>query len=187
MDWLLQLDERLFLAVNSRGTSALDILFILITQLGRGIALAALVLGPMALLDRKRLRAHLVPLVLSVGIGALAVEGTKWAVDRDRPARHFASSAHGAARVRMPAAQLYRRSFPSGHAQSAVGAATYVALLYPALALPAAALALLVCLSRVYLGVHFPLDVLAGALVGVGFSVLGFVVQARRRRRTETT
>jgi undecaprenyl-diphosphatase len=185
MDWLVQLDERCFLAINSHGGAALDILFVAISQLGQGIALAALVLGPMALLDRRRLRAHLLPIVLSVGIGAIAVEGAKWAVDRDRPARHFSSRDHGGARARMPAAALYRRSFPSGHAQAAAGAATYVALLYPALTLPAAALALLICLSRVYLGVHFPLDVLAGAAVGVGFSVAGFMLRARSSPRPE--
>ncbi len=191
MRWLLQLDERLFLAVNGWGRPALDLVFILLTQLGRGLALAALVLGPMALLDRRRLRLHALPMVLSVALGALAVEGVKSAVGRERPPRRFAAErcvpardgTRTCPRVRLPGATLLARSFPSGHAQAAVGAATWVALLYPALAVPAALLAALIALSRIYLGLHFPLDVLAGALVGVGFSLAGFLLARSWERR----
>jgi undecaprenyl-diphosphatase len=127
-------------------------------------------------------------MVLSVSIGALAVEGVKWAVDRDRPARHFAAgTGEQPADVRMPAERLHERSFPSGHAQAAFGAATYVSLLYPRWSLPAALLAALVGLSRVYLGVHFPLDVLGGALFGIAFSTAGFALQRRWTRRGTRT
>jgi undecaprenyl-diphosphatase len=175
MQPLVHLDERVFLAINGRGGPALDTFFVIVTNLGRGVSLALLVLGAMALFDRRRLRLHVVAMVLSVGIGALAVEGVKWVVDRDRPGRHFAAAGdHGGVAVRMPAAKLLRRSFPSGHAQSAFGAATYVALLYPVLAVPVLVVAALIGVSRIYLGLHFPLDVLVGALCGVAFSVVGF-------------
>jgi undecaprenyl-diphosphatase len=45
-------------------------------------------------------------------------------------------------------------------------------MLVPALRIPAVALALLVCLSRVYLGVHFAGDVLVGAVLGGGIATL---------------
>jgi undecaprenyl-diphosphatase len=79
----------------------------------------------------------------------------------------------------MPVASLYERSFPSGHAQAAFGTATYVSLVYPRLAVPAAVVAVLIGVSRIYLGVHFPIDVLAGALLGIGFSVCGFLLRRR--------
>lgn len=57
-------------------------------------------------------------------------------------------------------------SFPSGHTAAAALMATLVAVHYPALAALAVPLAVLIGLSRVVLGVHFPTDILAGALLG---------------------
>ncbi len=59
-------------------------------------------------------------------------------------------------------------SFPSSHAATAFAAAGVVAMRYPALRLPLFALATLIAVSRVYLGVHYPLDVIAGACLGLG-------------------
>ncbi len=66
-------------------------------------------------------------------------------------------------------------SFPSGHATVAFACATVLALAVPRLRWPLFALAALIAFSRVYVGVHYPLDVLAGAALGV---LLGFVVRS---------
>lgn len=63
-------------------------------------------------------------------------------------------------------------SFPSGHAGTAFAAAGAIAVLCPRLRWPALALAAAVALSRVYLRVHFPLDVVAGALLGGALGVV---------------
>jgi membrane-associated phospholipid phosphatase len=63
-------------------------------------------------------------------------------------------------------------SFPSGHAMSAFAVAGAIALLAPRLRRPVLALAALIAFSRVYLGVHFWLDVLAGAALGMTIGVL---------------
>ena len=62
-------------------------------------------------------------------------------------------------------------SFPSGHATSAFAAAVAVALIYPRLGRPLLVLAAVVAVSRVYLGVHYVLDVAAGALLGIAIGI----------------
>ena len=58
-------------------------------------------------------------------------------------------------------------SFPSGHAATSFAGAAVLALAWPAGRAALWALALLVAFSRVYVGVHYPLDIAAGALVGL--------------------
>ncbi|MGW2647523.1 phosphatase PAP2 family protein [Streptomyces sp. NPDC001393] len=93
----------------------------------------------------------------------------------------------------VPLARQLRRqpittSFPSGHAASAAAFATGVALESPAWGAAVAPVAFSVAASRVYTGVHFPSDVLAGAALGAGaaFLVRRLVptrAQVRRRSR----
>ena len=58
-------------------------------------------------------------------------------------------------------------SFPSGHATVSFACATVLALAVPRLRWPLFALAALIAWSRVYVGVHYPGDILAGAALGV--------------------
>ena len=60
-----------------------------------------------------------------------------------------------------------RFSFPSGHAISSFSAATVILLYSKKLGIPAIILAALICFTRLYLYVHFPSDVICGALFGI--------------------
>ncbi len=62
--------------------------------------------------------------------------------------------------------------FPSAHATSSLAAATAMARTEPGLAIPAYALAVAICASRPYLGLHYPSDVVAGAAFGIGLGRL---------------
>jgi len=64
-------------------------------------------------------------------------------------------------------------SFPSGHAAAAFLFATVISHYYPQLMPFSYSLAMLIGLSRVMLGVHYPCDIAAGALLGVSCAVLG--------------
>jgi diacylglycerol kinase family enzyme/membrane-associated phospholipid phosphatase len=79
--------------------------------------------------------------------------------------------------VRQLKRQPITTSFPSGHSASAAAFATGVALESPSWGAVVAPVAFSVAMSRVYTGVHFPSDVLAGAALGVGaaFAVRGLV------------
>lgn len=58
-------------------------------------------------------------------------------------------------------------SFYSNHASNMAAFATYTAMTFPAMAFFGIPIALLIAYSRIYNGVHYPSDVLAGALVGI--------------------
>ena len=62
---------------------------------------------------------------------------------------------------------MHDASFPSGHTAASFAAATALYTMNPKWGRAAYAFAVLMGFSRLYLGVHFPLDVLAGAFVGV--------------------
>ena len=119
-----------------------------------------------------RLRPAAWQVVVAVLLAQLVVDwGVKPVVQRPRP---FVSDQA----TRVVGYQPPTYSFPSGHAASSFAAATVLAY---ALARRRAAvtwiLALLVAGSRVYIGVHYPLDVVCGAALGV---VLGVLVTGKR-------
>lgn len=179
MEW----DAQLFLALNRALAGPwLDRIFVAITQLGNGWVLAALVVPALLVFDRRRLRRHLVALVVAVALGGLVVTLAKVAFDRPRPPERFAAA--GVA-VHAPLGTPSDRSFPSGHTQTAFGAATYLSSMYPAGAPVFLGLAALVGVSRVALGVHYPSDVLVGALVGAAFGLVGHRVNRRRLARRD--
>lgn len=69
-------------------------------------------------------------------------------------------------------------SFPSGHTTAAFAVAGVLFFYCPKkYGLPALILAILVALSRVYLGVHFPSDVLVGAFIGLSVSYVLVLLQ----------
>src|SRR3954469_20872490 len=99
--------------------------------------------------------------IASIGITSLVVnQGIKRVVQRPRPDLRRVPV------VRRVKVAPLTTSFPSGHAASAPALATGVASEFPPAGAPLAVLAAAVGASRVYVGVHYPLDVLVGAATG---------------------
>jgi undecaprenyl-diphosphatase len=71
-------------------------------------------------------------------------------------------------------------SFPSGHTANAFAGAAVLSALAEAPALPWWILAGMIAYSRVYLGVHYPSDVVAGALLGVACAIATLAIARRR-------
>ena len=114
-----------------------------------------------------------------VGAAILIAEslsgGLKEWIERDRPA---VADPEPETLVELPVTY----SFPSGHATVSFACATVLALAVPRLAWPLFALATLISFSRVYVGVHYPFDVLAGAVLGVAIAIaLRMLATALRR------
>jgi undecaprenyl-diphosphatase len=77
----------------------------------------------------------------------------------------------------------HSRSFPSGHTATAFAAATMLTLLFPRGAPAFYVLASAIAYSRLYLGVHFPLDVVGGIVIGVATALLLLAASRRRSSR----
>lgn len=79
-------------------------------------------------------------------------------------------------------------SFPSGHSTSAFALATVLANYYKknAICILFFTAALLICYSRIYLAEHFPVDVFAGAIIGITFGTLtcSFLTLPTRKKNT---
>jgi len=67
-------------------------------------------------------------------------------------------------------------SFPSGHSAAATVMLTVVGAVYPGAIFALGPLAALIAVSRVYLGMHYPSDVVAGALLGIASGSIALVI-----------
>lgn len=144
-----------------------------ITYLGE-FGAAAIVCAVFLLIFRKTRTAGLavaVAFVLNVLIVNVVL---KLSVNRARPWQTYPELGfqefHLATGVREPTDS----SFPSGHTSALFAAAVALVLFYKVKGLPALAVAFLVALSRIYLCMHYPTDVLGGIVIGSLCGVAGF-------------
>jgi len=174
LSFLTSLDMSLFWFINSHHSVFFDCFFSLVTLFGNGWVVTPVLL---ALVIIKVPRQKLVPFIASatffiVGAGLINTQ-IKQSLDRPRPLSFFAKETGPHSRsVHAVGERLCYNSFPSGHSNTAFAAATLLALRFGGMYWLAYAVAFIVGYSRIYMGMHFPSDVAAGALLGVILMVI---------------
>jgi undecaprenyl-diphosphatase len=157
-----RLDLAVYAAIARTPTPALDRGMARLTRAADYSRLSIAAAGILAAVGGPRGRRAAASGRAAVGVTAVVVNlGLKPLGRRRRPDR-LAEQVPVARHTKMPAST----AFPSGHAATAFAFATGVGHVLPAVAIPLQGLAALVAYSRVHVGVHYPADVVSGALAG---------------------
>lgn len=161
MEWIGQLDQSLIFFVREHLTSpALDGIMLFFTTIGDG-GLLWIAIGLGLLLFPKTRRIGLMLLIALFFTHLIGSVLLKNLFARPRPCVTFPDVP-----LLIPRPSAF--SFPSGHASSSfAGAAVLFFAAGKKAGIPALAAASLIAFSRVYLFVHYPTDILAGALLGL--------------------
>jgi len=152
---------------------ALDDAFVALTRIGSEGAIWILIALIAALYWRRP--AILLYVVVADVAADISSALLRWPIGRERPPERFPDPRP---LVHVPGSD----SFPSGHAATSFACAATLAWLTPLSPVALYLLAALIAFSRVYVGVHYPLDVIGGAALGYGVATaLRLLVEARRR------
>lgn len=175
MEFLFSLDQQLFLFFNHLPHVAVTNLVARALS-GAGEAGIIWLAAALILFLKEERKDHwfFVSFLGALGVSFVAVEACKTLIVRARPTIEM-----GAILVGKPE---HGFSFPSGHATLAFAGAAVLATKEPKLKWVFYILASAIAFSRIYLGVHYPIDVLAGALLGWGIGTLTQLVTRRFHR-----
>jgi undecaprenyl-diphosphatase len=167
-------DVTLFKIINAHHVAFFDWFFLLVSNLANGWVVIPLFFVLILWRTQKGRKIFiLISAAVALSISGVSNSVIKHYVGRPRPPAYFLSS-HAETTpedgrpyvVHVVGKSLRDHSFPSGHAQMAFALATLVVLVFGRRFWPVFLVATAVAYSRVYLGVHFPLDVLAAACLG---------------------
>ncbi|MBR5826789.1 MAG: phosphatase PAP2 family protein [Clostridia bacterium] len=183
-DSFLGLDLAVFEWVQGIRNPVLTVLMKVITTLGdEGILFIAI--GLILLLTKKYRKIGLTILVALVVMLICNNFVLKEIFARERPFNLFATFPEKYADWGGEAARYiypnfvkapHSYSFPSGHTSSAFAAGVAVLICNRKFGIPATIFAFIMGFTRIYVGVHYTTDVIAAAIVGIFYAILGFII-----------
>lgn len=173
MDYILQIDRNLFYILNTRLTSYfLDFFMPFITTKANFINIIIIAWLTIFAIGKWKDRRALLIVVAAVLLSDFATDVLKNLIHRVRPCNALAD-------VNILAGCTKSFSFPSGHATNAFAAAVYLSYIYRRYSPVFLSIAVLVAYSRIYVGAHYPLDVIGGALIGSSGALLAILADTR--------
>jgi undecaprenyl-diphosphatase len=152
------IDHAVRMWVVTHRVAAFDTFFWLLSVVGRG-GMIWLAIATGVAVARRRVQLFTLALLAILLASTVTDQMIKPAVDRTRPFDVLPGNVIGG--------RPHDGSFPSGHSANAFAGAAVLSRIVPSAAAAWWTLAAAIAFSRVYLGVHFPLDVVAGAAVGI--------------------
>lgn len=167
-----RIDVWVFECLNMHGRRApwLDRVMLGCTQIGNGFFILIIVI--LLFLTVQHLAAY--ELIVGAVTLGLAVELIKAVIHRTRPYIKLKD-------IRIVGSRASGRSFPSGHTSQTFFMATLLLHYYHVgilIWLLLYVIASLVGITRIYLGMHYPRDVLAGAMLGTAWGLLGVIINS---------
>jgi diacylglycerol kinase family enzyme/membrane-associated phospholipid phosphatase len=167
LGWIGRADREVFGWVAATHTPALDRLLPALSRAANHSKLWIAVAGGLVATRRASGRR-----AAARGLGSIALTSALVNLGVKRIARRPRPSLRRVPAIRRLPAQPLTTSFPSGHAASAAAFTVGVGVELPRAAAVLAPAAAAVAYSRVYVGVHYPADVLVGATIGAGVALL---------------
>ncbi|MCL2323437.1 MAG: phosphatase PAP2 family protein [Oscillospiraceae bacterium] len=166
----LSVDEKVLYFINSlRKYKILNIFMIFFTYIASTSGVAIIV-SVLFLTKIPMLRHLCFRLSIAIIIAAWFVKIIKHFLHRIRPYVKFTT-------LNTKKIGIDKYSFPSGHTTTAFSMATTACFIFPQFSVFFILAASLVGLSRIYLGVHFPSDILGGAMIGISVAhIINFII-----------
>lgn len=162
--FLYDMDKKLFDFFNNFiKCRFLDIIMPLVTKLGSA-SISICIPLIMVIFGDENIKKLGIECLTAITSSHLLVQILKRMISRERPYNIFKN-------INTFGMTLKDSSWPSGHTTASFSLATTISMNLPYIGVMVIGLALIVGISRIYLAVHYPSDVLSGLLIGSVFSV----------------
>tara|TARA_B100001146_G_C16154655_1_gene422800 strand:+ start:329 stop:937 length:609 start_codon:yes stop_codon:yes gene_type:complete len=159
---VIEIDKNLMIWINnSLSNQVFDLLMPIVTNENLWVFPILILIGYLGYFSGKRGKIAIgILLITTISCDAICAQILKPWIGRIRPSHEIVDQ------INLLASKGGKWSFPSNHAANSFAAATVLSYFYERFKIVSYSLAFLIALSRIYVGVHYPGDILAGGIVG---------------------